>query len=74
MSYILHDPDEWEAVIEGTPCPCGGKCDGHCRGAFSYCLRRRSPKAIAKIRADKQRAHEDAVLAEADAIRRRRSV
>lgn len=73
MSYILHDPDEWKAVIEGTPCPCKGKCNGHCMGSLSYSLQRRSPEEIARIKADKQRAHEDAVLAEADAIRRRRS-
>lgn len=77
MSYILHDPDEWEAVSTYTPClSCNGdltRCDGRCTGSASYGMRRRPPEVVAEIKAKKLREHEDAVLAEADRIRARRA-
>ena len=65
MSTIYYDPDEWEVVIEH-----GG--EGPSSWA-SYQQRRRSPEAIAAIKALKRRAHEDAVLAEAERIRAARA-
>lgn len=63
---ILYDPDEWETVIE-TGFYGNGMGWGTCG------QRRRPPEDVARIRAEKQKAHEEAVLAEADAIRARRA-
>ena len=74
--YIHYDPDEYETVVTSRPCTgCNGdrsKCHGQCNGSFGIGSKRRPPEAIAKIKADKQRQHEDEVLAEAEAIRHRR--
>lgn len=74
--HILHDPDEWETVSTYQPCTvCGGdltKCNGACNGSASFGLKRRDPTEVAKIKAEKQRRHEDEVLAEAAAIVARR--
>ena len=70
MSHIVWDPDEWESVSTHTSY---GTIAGVPQGASSVGWRRRSPEEIAKIRADRQRAEDDAVLARADAIRARRS-
>lgn len=74
--HIMHDPDEYETIVHSTPCTtCKGdlrKCRGvGCNGSFGMGSRRRTPKEIAKIKAQRQREHEDQVLAEADAIRAR---
>ena len=74
--YIHHDPDEWTVKTESRTCTaCGGdmrKCDGRCNGMASWALVRRDPAEIAKIKAERQRQHEDDVLAEAELIRQRR--
>ncbi len=75
--YNVYDPDEYEMVSAGTPCTmCGGdhrRCNGWgCNGSFSMGPRRRSPEEIAKIKAERLRQREDGILAEAEAIRRRR--
>lgn len=76
MSWIIWDEDEWETVCESRPCSsCGGdlrKCNGHCNGMGSMGQRRRAPEDVARIKAEKRRVHEAAILAEADAIRARR--
>lgn len=76
--HMLYDPDEWETVVDSRLCTaCGGdlrKCDGRCNGMTSYGQRRRTPEEVAKIKEAKQHEHERNVLAEADAIRARRSV
>ena len=73
MSYILHDPDEWEGYSSSTPCGhCQddrSRCNGMCTGSASWGLRRRAPEEVAKIKEAKRRKHEADVLAEADAIR-----
>jgi len=71
MSWILHDPDEWEIVVEHKNY---GTMFGHQIGSSGYSQRRRSPEEVVKIKAKRQREHEDAVLEEADFIvaRRRR--
>jgi hypothetical protein len=79
MMYTLYDPDEFETVTTSRRCTtCDGdhrRCKGWgCNGSFSIGSRRRSPEEVAKIRAEKQRQHEDAILAEAEAIRRRRGL
>lgn len=75
---IYYDPDEYETVIESRPCTtCNGdssKCNGGCNGSTSLGRRRRAPEEVAKIKAEKQRAHEEAVLAEAAAIMAMRSL
>ncbi len=76
--HILYDEDEFETVVTMRPCTsCGGnlgKCRGvGCNGSSGIGSRRRSPDEVKTIKADRQRKHEDAVLAEADAIRARRS-
>ena len=78
MSYILYDPDEYETVFESRPCTnCGGDlgpCRGRCNGSSSLSERRRSPDEIAKIKADRRRADEDKILAEAELIKIRRGI
>lgn len=73
----IHDEDEWEIVVESRPCTrCNGdrsKCDGGCNGSFGVGQRRRPPEAVAKIKAERQRQREDAILAEAETIRARRA-
>ncbi len=74
--HILYDPDEWETVTSSRPCSaCGDdlrRCNGMCNGSYSATQRRRPPEVVARIKAEKQRAREDAILAEAEAILRRR--
>lgn len=75
--YFLYDEDEFETITESRPCTsCGGnlgKCRGvGCNGSFGIGSRRRSKEEVAEIKAKRQREHEDAILAEADAIRARR--
>lgn len=74
---ILYDPDEYETVIDSRTCTtCGGdlkKCDGGCNGMFSLGSRRRPASEVREIKAARQREAEDAILAQADAIRARRS-
>lgn len=76
--HIFHDPDEWTVKTESRPCTAcdGGKrpCNGACNGMASFSHVRRDPKEVAKIKADRQRQHEDDVLAEAAAIRHRRGI
>jgi hypothetical protein len=74
---MLYDEDEFETIVTSRPCTsCGGdrgKCRGiGCNGSFGMGSRRRSNEEIRKIKTERQRKHEDAVLAEADAIRARR--
>lgn len=75
--HILHDPDEYEMVSHSRVCTaCNGdlrKCNGMCNGSSGYSLVRRKPEEVARIKAEKRKAHEDAILAEADAIRARRT-
>jgi hypothetical protein len=75
--FFLYDEDEFETVITSRSCTvCNGdlkRCNGFCNGSFGVSQVRRSPEAIRKIRAERQKAHEDAVLAEADVIRARRA-
>jgi hypothetical protein len=77
MSYILHDPDEWETVSEYRPCTACrgdlGKCNGCCNGMAGYSQRRRAAAEIAAIKAKRQREHEDKILAEAELIKLRRN-
>ena len=74
---ILYDEDEFETVTESRPCTsCDGdlrKCNGGCNGYFSMGQRRRDPAEVRRIKAEREKAREDAVLAEADLIRARRS-
>jgi hypothetical protein len=67
--FFVHDPDEWETVSESK---ITGYMFGHPIGSCSMGLRRRDPADVAKIKEAKRLAHEDAILAEADAIRARR--
>ena len=78
-AYAVWDPDWYEAVLTSTPCTCGGNllawtcvAPGCCNASASMMMVPRSPEDYAKIKAEKQRAHEEAILAEADAIRARR--
>lgn len=59
------DLDEWETVTESGSY-------GHGMGWATCGRRRRAPDEVARIKAEKLAEHEEAVLAEADAIRARR--
>lgn len=69
MSWHLYDPIEWETVVTGEtwPGPLGVPV-----GSFGVSYRRKPDDVIAKLKAERERLREDAVLAEADAIRVRR--
>lgn len=73
---VHHDDDEWEAVSSHRTCGFHklqpGMPYAGCTCSSSYGQRRRTPGEIAKIKADKRKAREDAVLAEADLIRTHR--
>jgi hypothetical protein len=77
MMHILHDEDEWQTVSESRPCTvCNGdprKCNGTCNGSLFIGTVRRPPAEVAAIKARRQREHDDAVLAEAEAIKARRA-
>lgn len=60
MSWILYDPDEWVTRSKSTPT------------SVAVWQERRSPEKIRQIKIEKQRQHEDAVLAEAEVIKARR--
>lgn len=74
--HIFHDPDEYETVVHQRVCTaCKGdlrKCNGACNGSSGYSMVKRPAAEIAKIKAEKRRKHENAILVEADAIRARR--
>lgn len=72
--HLLWDEDEWETVFDHRPCSCGGKCNGCCNGYAGISQRRRTPEAVAAIKAERLRNHEEAVLAEAEIIKMRRRV
>lgn len=75
---ILHDPDEWEAVSSQHTCVFHqmfpGEAFAGCTCSVGYGQRRRDPAEVSKIKAEKQRQHEEKILAEADAIRARRNL
>lgn len=77
MSHFVLDDADWETVVERRPCAAcdGGKkpCRGGCNGMLSIGTRRRDPVEAAKIKAERERKREDAILEEADAIRARRA-
>lgn len=79
MSYIVHDPDEWETVSERRTCAYHRDHPGEllyigCCGCSSEAhQRRRSPEEVARIKAERKRREEDEILRRADAIRAARS-
>ena len=77
--HILYDEDEFETVVTSRPCTsCGGdlgKCRGiGCNGSFGIGSRRRDPAEVRKIKANRERVREDAILAKAELIRKRRGL
>jgi hypothetical protein len=73
--YHRYDPDEYETVIERRPCSCVSMqipCDGRCNGSFGIGQRLRPLADVLRIKAERQHKEEDAILAQADAIRARR--
>lgn len=76
MGQIMHDEDEWETVVESTPCrSCGGdmkKCNGMCSGSSGVSQCRRAPEDVARIKAERLRKEEDTILEQAEAIKQRR--
>jgi hypothetical protein len=78
IMHMIYDEDEFETIVTTRPCTsCGGdlgKCRGvGCNGSSGVGSRRRAPDEVKAIKAERQRKHEDAILAEADAIMARRS-
>ncbi len=74
--FFHHDPDEWETVSTSRRCGFhefnpGGFHPG-CTCSCTIGTRRRPQHEIDRIKADKQRKREDAILREADVIRARR--
>lgn len=65
MSTIYYDPDEWETVV------ITGERGG---GSWASCgQKRRAPEDVARIKAERRRADEDKILAEAEAIQKARA-
>lgn len=76
MSIQFYDPDMYETNWQSTPCWCvtsKQRCNGHCMGISGTSQRLRTPEEYAAIKAQKQLAHDETILAEADAIRARRA-
>jgi len=77
--YTIYDEDEFETITHHRPCTnCGGnlgRCRGvGCNGSFGIGSRRRAPDEIRAIKERRRLEHEDAILAEAEAIRARRGI
>lgn len=76
--HIFHDDDEWETVSHHRPCSaCNGdlrKCNGRCNGMSGWSVVRRDPAEVKRIKAERQRREEAAILVPADAIRARRGL
>lgn len=73
---IHYDEDEYETVVEARTCPFhqnnpGGSYAG-CTCSMSVGSRRRPQAEIDKIKAERRRADEDRILAEAELIKARR--
>ena len=73
---IRYDPDEHKAISKHHVCSFHqehpGQSFADCTCVSSWMTVRRSDEEIARIKAARQRQHDDAILAEAEAIRRRR--
>jgi hypothetical protein len=76
MSYILHDPDEYESVSHYEVCAFHKLHPGEqfagccCSAGWSQC--RRSDEQIAAIKAERRRKEEDSILAQAELIKAQR--
>jgi hypothetical protein len=74
--HIRYDEDEFETVVESSPCTaCNGdpkRCNGGCNGSLSVSSRRRPLADVMRIKAERRRKEEDRILVEAASIRRRR--
>ncbi len=70
MSWFFHDPDEWTVKVEHTNY--GKDPLGNPIGATSFRHVRRPPEEVAAIKSREKREREDAILAEAEAIKVRR--
>lgn len=73
----LHNTDEYESKVHHEPCPFHKRNPGGnspaCTCSTSWGLQRKPEHQIKIEREAKTLAHEEAVLAEADAIRARRA-
>lgn len=73
---FYYDPDEWETVSESHICSYHrvnpGLVFSGCCCSASWGQKRRNPEEVAEIKAKKLKAHEDAVLLEAEFIKIRR--
>ena len=70
---IHYDPDEDETVYQSHTCHFHkthpGEAFAGCTCSFSVSSRRRSPEAVAAIKAERRRKEEDAILARAEIIK-----
>jgi hypothetical protein len=77
MRLTPHDDDEYEVVTHSRVCTfCNGdlrKCNGGCNGSAGYSMVRRPDEEIRRLKAKRRMETEDAILAEAAAIKARRS-
>lgn len=62
MSYILHDPDQWETIFTSTPNSAG------------MSMRQRDPSEVLKIKEAKRLQQEENILAQAADIQARRAL
>jgi hypothetical protein len=73
MSYILHDPDEYESVSTYETCAFHKQHPGEpfagCCCSASWQQRRRAPEEIAAIKSERKRKEEDSILAQAEIIK-----
>lgn len=74
--YVHIDEDEFEPVVTHRTCTFHelhpGERFAGCSCSWSHTTRRRDPKEVARIKAERERKRENAVLAEAELIRARR--
>lgn len=73
---IHHDPDEYETVVTRTVCSFHQRNPSQtyagCTCSMGIGGKKRPPEEVQRIKAQREREREDAVLAEADEIRARR--
>lgn len=76
MSHTFYDEIEWETIVHHHPCTsCNGdssKCRGGYNGSFGIRTQRRAQSEIDRLKAERQRKADDAILAQAEVIRARR--
>lgn len=78
MDVHIYDPDEWEPIVGSYTCFFHrANPKAHHPACTCYTgirQMRRDPAEVARLKAERLRLHEDAILAQAEAIKARRDL